>query len=400
MTAERRIHWAVLPSDEAGTSGRLSGHSVRVGDQTLIWSEEEAQPSARVARTGVVASGLSLVTQVGRAFQEAHPDVPVVLDHGRHLVVEGGEALRGKDDTCWRVEPMPADPVVVDRPEPRARRVDPVVENVLVGVARPPYESNLTWISELETRHSLSDGFRQAADRAEMALTTLGYATSRQTVSVGGGQSANVIADRPGQASDRQVVLVTAHLDSVNQAGGTKAPGADDNGSGAAGVLLLASALAAHEWQNDLRLILFGGEEQGLFGSKHYVAGLSPDERGRIRAVLNMDMIGVRNGEEPGVLLEGAPVSKALIDDLAAAAATYTGLRVETSLNPFASDHVPFIVAGVPAVLTIEGNDSANGTIHSANDLLTHIDYGLALEILRMNAAALAGWLRPVEVAG
>ncbi|MFF5083723.1 M28 family metallopeptidase [Actinoplanes sp. NPDC000266] len=398
---ERHIHWAVLPAGEAGPDGRTAGHRVLVGDQVLLWSEEEQAEPAPAARSGAVATGLSLVTQVGRAFQEAHPDVPVILDHGRHLVVEGGEALRGKDDTCWRVEPLPAGPVVVDRPERQARRADPAVENVLLGVARPAYESDLTWISQLETRHSLSEGFRQAADRAEMALATLGYATSRQAVSVGGGQSANVIADRPGQATtDRKVVLVTAHLDSVSQAGGTRAPGADDNGSGAAGVLLLASALAAHRWENDLRLILFGGEEQGLFGSKQYVAGLSPDERLRIRAVLNMDMIGVRNGPEPGVLLEGAPVSKELIDDLAAAAATYTGLRVETSLSPFASDHVPFIVAGVPAVLTIEGNDSANGNIHSENDLLAHIDYGLAVEILRMNAAAVAGWLRPVEVAG
>ncbi|MEU8821410.1 M28 family metallopeptidase [Actinoplanes sp. NPDC048796] len=398
MTA--KIHWAVLPADEAGAGGRTSGRRVRLGDQALVWSAE-AEPVAPGARTGSVTSGLSLVTQVGRAFQDAHPDVPVILDHGRHLVVEGGEALRGKDDTCWRVEPLPPDPVVVDRPERRVGPVSAAVTKVLEGVTRPPYESDLTWICQLETRHSLSEGFRQAADRAEMALTTLGYATSRQPVSVGGGQSANVIADRPGRAAaDRGAVLVTAHLDSVNQAGGTKAPGADDNGSGAAGLLLLARVLAGHEWENDLRLILFGGEEQGLFGSKQYVAGLPAAERGRIRAVLNMDMIGVRNGPEPGVLLEGAPVSRQLIDDLATAAGAVTGLRVETSLSPFASDHVPFIVAGVPAVLTIEGNDSANGTIHSENDLLTHIDYGLAVEILRMNAAALAGWLRPVEEAG
>ncbi|MFG1994070.1 M28 family metallopeptidase [Actinoplanes sp. NPDC048988] len=398
MTA--KIHWAVLPADEAGAGGRTSGRRVRLGDQALVWSAE-AEPVAPGARTGSVTSALSLVTQVGRAFQDAHPDVPVILDHGRHLVVEGGEALRGKDDTCWRVEPLPPGPVVVDRPERRVGPVSAAVTKVLEGVTRPPYESDLTWISQLETRHSLSEGFRQAADRAEMALTTLGYATSRQPVSVGGGQSANVIAARPGRAAaDRGAVLVTAHLDSVNQAGGTKAPGADDNGSGAAGLLLLARVLAGHEWENDLRLILFGGEEQGLFGSKQYVAGLPAAERGRIRAVLNMDMIGVRNGPEPGVLLEGAPVSRQLIDDLATAAGAVTGLRVETSLSPFASDHVPFIVAGVPAVLTIEGNDAANGTIHSENDLLTHIDYGLAVEILRMNAAALAGWLRPVEEAG
>jgi hypothetical protein len=70
---------------------------------------------------------------------------------------------------------------------------------------------------------------------------------------------------------------------------------------------------------------------------------------------------------------------------------------VETSLNPFASDHVPFINAGVPAVLSIEGADSANGHIHSASDTLNFLDWSLAAEILRMNAAALVGWLGRME---
>ena len=66
---------------------------------------------------------------------------------------------------------------------------------------------------------------------------------------------------------------------------------------------------------------------------------------------------------------------------------------METSLHPFASDHVPFIDAGIPAVLTIEGADSANGHIHTDQDVLAHIDLALMREILRMNLAALAGWL-------
>jgi Zn-dependent M28 family amino/carboxypeptidase len=106
-----------------------------------------------------------------------------------------------------------------------------------------------------------------------------------------------------------------------------------------------------------------------------------------------MDMIASKNSSTPTVLLEGAAVSSAQMSDLTAAAATYTGLKVETSFNPFASDHVPFINAGMPALLTIEGADSANGNIHSANDTLSTLNWPLAAEILRMNAAALAGWL-------
>ena len=51
--------------------------------------------------------------------------------------------------------------------------------------------------------------------------------------------------------------------------------------------------------ENDVVLILFGGEEQGLFGSMQYVEGLTPADRQRIRAVINMDMIGRDNTAAP-----------------------------------------------------------------------------------------------------
>jgi Zn-dependent M28 family amino/carboxypeptidase len=54
---------------------------------------------------------------------------------------------------------------------------------------------------------------------------------------------------------------VGAHLDSINISGGptAPAPGADDDGSGSAGVLSIAQAFKNHAALHDLRLILFGG---------------------------------------------------------------------------------------------------------------------------------------------
>jgi Zn-dependent M28 family amino/carboxypeptidase len=66
---------------------------------------------------------------------------------------------------------------------------------------------------------------------------------------------------------------------------------------------------------------------------------------------------------------------------------------VQTSLHPFNSDHVPFIDTSIPAVLTIEGTDDANHNIHTADDTLDHIDYDLALQIVRMNVATTASAL-------
>jgi hypothetical protein len=377
---------------------------VRFGDEVFEWDE------SATARTGRPA----LVTQVGRSFQQQHPDVPVLLDHGRHLVVtlpdlelphvplpeegtRGAEVDAGHPD--WRVTPLPGDgAVVVHRPAAAARAPDAVTTELLAALSQNSFAETLAFLAGLPTRHSLSAGFRQAADHVAALLTDRGFAVSRPAITVGSGSSSNVVADRPGSGGGaRGVVVLTAHLDSVNLAGGPSgaAPGADDNGSGSAGVLEMARVLSARPWRHDLRIILFGGEEQGLHGSRQYVAGLPAAERARIRAVLNLDMVGSLNTAAPTVLLEGAPRSAALINDLAAAATGWTELTVETSLNPFASDHVPFLDAGIPAVLTIEGADSANGDIHSERDVLATVDPALAMQILRMDLAALIGWLEP-----
>lgn len=386
------VRYLVVPTADAADGAQ----SARFGERTLLWVPADQ----RLGRASRTAPGLLLVTQVGRSFQDDYPDVSPLLDHGRHLVISAADKPRRRSNHCWRIEPLRAGTTVFDTPPVVPARADPAVAQLVADVSTASYQSDLTWLANLPTRHSLSTTFTQAMDFADDRMVALGYQTSRTPVSVGTGHSANLIGDRAGIGSSRGLVIVTAHLDSINLAGGpaAAAPGADDNGSGSAGVLELGRLLAIRSWKHDIRLILFGGEEEGLFGSKQYVATLPPAERSRVRAVLNMDMIATKNTAVPTVLLEGAPVSTAQISALATAAATYTGLKVETSLNPFASDHVPFIDAGMPAVLTIEGADSANGHIHSANDTLNFIDWTFATEILRMNIAALAGWLEPATV--
>ncbi|TRW43118.1 Zn-dependent exopeptidase M28 [Georgenia yuyongxinii] len=310
-------------------------------------------------------------------------------------MVDAAETHAG-EGVDWAVRPLPRDVVVVDRPTPSARRADPALGELLAVLSQPSYEETLHVVTAPPTRHSLDPGFVIAAETAAAVLQALGYVVVREPIIVGAGHSENVVADLAGMAeAPRGLVVVSAHLDSVNHADGpdAPAPGADDNASGAAGLLELARALVTRRWPHDLQLILFGGEEQGLFGSKAHVAALGEADRGRIRAVLNMDMIARLNTPAPGVLLEGAEVSRTLVDELAAAAATWTSLAVSTSLHPYASDHVPFIDAGIPAVLTIEGNDTANGDVHTARDTLFTLYPPLALEILRMNLAVLATYL-------
>jgi hypothetical protein len=386
--------------------------SARFGEETLLLSDETREvtraraPSPKSPARGrfvdAAREELHVVVQNGRLFQQHHPEVPVIHDRGRFLLVklapERARSLAADRPTCYGVTPLADGEVVFEARAARAasRPPLPFVRAAVNRLQRAGVEATLTRLVSYTTRHSTSGGFDKAATWARQQLTQLGFQTRTQAVPVGGGNSRNVIADKPGAGKGaRRVVLVTAHLDSINLEGGSAAPapGADDNASGCAGLLEIGRALGSLRNSQDLRLILFGGEEQGLFGSTRYVASLAAAERSRILAVVNMDMIGTLNAQKRSLLVEGAPVSQSVITGLGEAAATYTQLAVETSLKPAASDHVPFIKSGVPAVLAIEGADNANHNIHSGRDVLANIDYDFSLEILRAVTGFVAGAL-------
>jgi Zn-dependent M28 family amino/carboxypeptidase len=287
--------------------------------------------------------------------------------------------------------------MLLPRPELTSRRMTESATGLADEVSTQTYRRALEDLTAHSTRHSFSSSYLEAARLTADQLASLGYATREEPVAVGARKTLNIVAEKPGTAPDdeRQLVYVVAHLDSINEAGGINAPapGADDNASGAAGVLEIARVFAATTARHDLRLVMFGGEEQGLHGSRLHVANLTDADRSRITMVLNMDMIGRLNTAAPSVLLEGATVSQHVIDALAQAAHDMSELEVFVSLEPFASDHVPFIDAGLPAVLTIEGQDQLNTDEHTPRDTLAGLDISVATGILRMNTAAVEATL-------
>jgi hypothetical protein len=407
--AEERAAWHE-PASGLGASW------VQFGDELvlIVGDDEGVQAAGRAAErglhpteraSGVRPENLYLVAQKGRLFEQEYrrrygEDASILVNRGRFVLVDldpaRARSLECGDAPCYAVRPLEANQVVFERRAPGVPRAPvPWVQELVDRVETASFRADLEALVGFGTRLSTRAEYLEAATFARGELAKIGYEARLEPIAVPGGSSWNVIADRPGSGGARQVVLVTAHLDSVNLPGGpaAPAPGADDDGSGSAGALQIARALQEHAGQHDLRIILFGGEEQGLHGSTQYVASLAPPERARIQAVVNMDMIGTLNVSPASVLIEGAAVSQAVIDDLAAAAATYTDLVVETSLNPFNSDHVPFIRKQIAAVLTIEGADQTNENVHSANDTLDRINTDLAVSILRMNVALVASRL-------
>src|SRR3954471_21481849 len=225
---------------------------------------------------------LHVVIHKGRLFQREHPDIPVLVDKGRFLLVDlDPKRARGigkGDVPCFSVQPVAAlratearsrHRVVFEAARVTAATPDPVIQEVVNHISRQSYEADLTQLVGFNTRNSTSPQYAAACDFVDHQLAALGYMTSRQAIQLDGSASQNVIAVRQGFGpASRAVVLVSAHLDSINLEGdaGSSAPGADDDGSGSAGVIEIARALKDHHGHHDLKLVLFGGEEQGLCG--------------------------------------------------------------------------------------------------------------------------------------
>ncbi|MCA8968288.1 MAG: M20/M25/M40 family metallo-hydrolase [Planctomycetes bacterium] len=95
----------------------------------------------------------------------------------------------------------------------------------------------------------------------------------------------NVIADLKGTEKPDEMVIVCGHLDSWHQATGTT-----DNGTGATSTMEAARILSAvgAKPKRTIRFILWGGEEQGLLGSRAYVAK-HRSELAKVSGVFNHD---------------------------------------------------------------------------------------------------------------
>ena len=158
-------------------------------------------------------------------------------------------------------------------------------------------------------------------------------------------EQVNVVADLVGTTKADEYVIVCGHLDSWDGASG-----AVDNGTGVSTAMEAARLLSAAgvRPQRTIRFILWGGEEQGLLGSRAYV---EQNERilHRISAVLNHD--GGTN------YLSGLLITPEMRAQLEEACGPLLDLDpempfelvVQDSLSgSSSSDHAPFVRAGVP----------------------------------------------------
>ena len=250
------------------------------------------------------------------------------------------------------------------------------------------------------------------------------------------GHGENVIGILEGSdpVLKNEYVILSAHLDhlglSATQPGGHAVfNGADDDGSGSAGLLAVAHAYAAGAAKGirPKRSILFlwnGGEEKSLAGSR-YFAQFPPIDLSKAVAVLHMDMIGrTRNPDSADndkthvlvdrgeVLLIGPDISSA---DLEKTIETVNGTYQNLKLNHFydvthpdethdnlgpnvgpltrgqglftRSDQYNFAMMGIPIAYFTTG---LHADYHRPTDTPEKIDY-TELRMVARTAAAV-GW--------
>ncbi len=189
----------------------------------------------------------------------------------------------------------------------------------------------------------------------------LGGAASEKPV-----QAYNSIGEIRGSQKPNEVVILGAHLDSWDL--GT---GATDNGTGSVAVLEALRAIQASgaKPRRTIRVVLFSGEEQGIFGSKAYVKTHEAELKD-IQAVL-IDDLGT--GKIRGFAMEGR---EELRPFMAAAIAPLNemGVRELPLEQSEDSDHAPFMEAGVPAFFSIQDDeDYFTTTHHSQADTFEHV---------------------------
>jgi hypothetical protein len=190
--------------------------------------------------------------------------------------------------------------------------------------------------------------------------------------------SFNVVAELPGAAKKDEFVMLGAHFDSWH--GGT---GATDNAAGCAVMIEAMRILKALDVKlpRTVRLALWGGEEQGLLGSKAYVKEHFADPETMVLASAHSRLAAYFNydngtGKIRGVYLQGndmvRPIFESWMEPFKDQGMTTLSIR-----NTTGTDHLSFDAVGLPGFQFIQDPiEYESRTHHSNMDVYDRIQSG------------------------
>jgi Peptidase family M28 len=212
----------------------------------------------------------------------------------------------------------------------------------------------------------------------------------------------NIICDRNHGSlgsGNEPYILISAHYDSrmqdINQTN-ARAPGADDNASGVAAVLELARILSKLNLENNIRFVLFSGEEQGQWGSTAYVKSLPPNNT-KLDLVINLDMIGYPALGPDNVSIEYDQGNRFTTNDIHSkrvgefiiqTAIKYVNLNA--TMDPFGrTDLIPFEAGGNIVIGLHDGGSKLNPNYHNTSDTPDTLDMGYLTSVTKLVLAAI-----------
>lgn len=213
-----------------------------------------------------------------------------------------------------------------------------------------------------------------------------------QPFSISGKPTRNIIGRIIGD-NPNEVVIILGHMDSTAQMSGITdpAPGADDNGSGTAVIMEAARVLGRQRFRKTLEFFATSGEEQGLLGSRHYLANLPMGKK--IIGAINVDMISYPPAKTCIRFYYNDRIagSKDLADRLLINKTNF-GIAIDfeqprhTTLDR--SDHASFWARGIPAVFGFEC--ASNPNYHTINDTLDGVSISTVTKTTQLVVATLA----------
>jgi hypothetical protein len=267
---------------------------------------------ARPAPPRTVRNPELLTPEEKLAFYQAEGVAIVVQCESGWLAAVRGYGRPGARADGWSREGMLASPVIV--------AITPEHYNRMYRILR----RNIPVTMEFEVRNRIGEQVEQAA---------------------------NVVGEIPGSDLKDQVVMIGAHFDTWHAS-----PNASDNTSGVAVALEAARILKAvgAKPRRTIRIVLWGGEEQGLFGSRAYVrqhfgnpydstVGAKPAYE-KLSVYFNQDY---GPGQYQGIYLQGNEQARAMLAAWMAPFADF-GMTVVSNQSVGSTDHVSFDEVGLP----------------------------------------------------
>ena len=172
--------------------------------------------------------------------------------------------------------------------------------------------------------------------------------------------SHNVICEIKGTTKADEVIVLTAHYDSVPFSNGVY-----DNGAGSVILMALAKYFKQHAPSRTLRFIWCGSEERGLLGSQAYVKD-HEEELKDVVLNINVDVAGPILGVERIMAM-----SEMSLVHMVECLAKEKGFAAKITQDTYSSDGISFAEHGIPSITFARfGDNHYSANIHSNLDQL------------------------------